>query len=288
MIQVEHITRAYGNQKVLSDVSLQVNKGDFMVLFGDDDAGKTALLQIMMGFDTEYDGKVSVLKKDPMNWTKREFQKVRYVPDDIIWAKDMTVAEYFFLSQISALKYNQKLQERLCEKYQISVENSLLEMTYQENKMVQIIAAVCAIPQLLILDEPLNFLSRKAYLTLLEDLRTWNKLGMTILIAAEHYEDVRGYAKQYAYIREGELIKQDIVPSEDYRYKVITIEGGKTPMIKDLITGFMSERNGRLRFSYQGSADGLVRMFGSIECEDIVVDELTLQEEIEMDFSRWE
>ena len=288
MVEVQGLTKLYKEKAALSEIDFRLEKQDFMVLFGPEDAGKTSFLQILMGYDLNYSGKVKVLGETPNRWKRSVFTQVRFVPKDVLLVSELTVGNYISMAGNMAEHFDWDQARELCRKYEIPVKNYLTELTYRENKLVQIIAAGCANPQLLLLDDPFGSLDRPTFRLVLEELQSWNRNGMSILITAEHYEDVRGFVKSFAFLKDGVLVKCAPVPEDDYRDKVITMEGGHAPMLQDLISEYMGNYNGRHRFAYRGSMSSLLKMLELSHCEDAVVEELTLQEELEHDFSRWE
>lgn len=292
VVTLKDIYRYYNNEAVLLKVSLEIEEGDFWVIFGEDDAGKTTLLRLMLGLDAQYQGSVETLGKPFEKWHGKERSQVRFVPDDIIWETGMSAKQYFSWAASVTKDYNGALQAELCEEFEVPVENDLSDMTYQENKLVQIIAAVCAAPRLLILDEPLNFLEKKTYNKLLEYLLSWNQSGMTIILAMEHYADARWYAKKYAYLREGELLACGNVPEPDFRSKVVTISGHEAQLAhcftEERKFRFLRACRGRYIYHYTGESQELLAVLQQAQIQDVVVEEMTMEEEIRQDFSRWE
>lgn len=287
IIQLESVSRTFGGENAISDVSLQMEQGDFMVLFGEDDAGKTALLHIIMGFDTAYSGTVRTLGKNPAEWTCEERGMVRFVSDGILLEKGMTGTDYLNMARSASLRFDEKLLEVLCERLEIPVQNPLLAMTYQENKLVQIIAAVCAKPLLLILDEPANFLEKKMYHLLLQLLRMWNRSGMSILLAAEQYADSENLCKSYGYLKEGELVKSGLADEMECRKKAVTIKGQATKGLQGLLGPCIGKKPDRETYLYSGDMERLPRILELAAGGDFFVEELTFEEEFNRDYTRW-
>lgn len=291
MIEIEKVTVSFGKLAALEDVCLSVKEGEFWGLFGEDDAGKTTLLHVIMGFCTAYQGTVTVMEREQCIRDALLCGQIRFVPDDIIWEGEMTAYQYFECAEGASENYDVELQQRLCESFGIPIQDTLLSMTYQENKLVQIIAAVCASPRLLILDEPVDFLSKAAYRSLLLLLRELHKKGMTIIVAAEKYEDVRGFCDHFAYLKEGRLSAAAEVPEPDIRKKVVTVTGlageAKT-RLEEHMTCCISEYGDRSVYLYEGKGSRLSRILTGTAGEDWLVEELTLEEELDQNYERWE
>ena len=296
MIHIADVSFSYSEQLALSKIDLSISAGDFLVVFGADNAGKTTLLHILMGFITNYQGTAEVFSKNPNDLTSEEQNWVRYVPDDIIW-EQITASEYFAAWQERTPEYDYEWQEDLCEAFAISPDVSLMNMTYNENKSVQLTAAICAKPDLLILDEPANFLDEKNYAFLLKALKRLNELGTTILLAAEKYADAKGYCYRYAYLKEGMLKECGDVPYPDQRPKVILVSGGNKTYLERNMSGvienafvkdeYFEAGYARSAYIYHGEMEHLPDLLHRAACRDFCIEEMTFEEEIDMDLSRW-
>ncbi len=287
MIEFCKVSVEESGKQVLNHVEFKVKEGDFFALCGSDDAGKTTLLHVLMGFHTAYTGKVYIMGTRPNNLNAEQRSKVRFVPDDIIWDRQLTAEDYFSMAREAAVNYDSALQKRLCDKYDVPIYNKLLSMSYKGNKLVQIIAAICARPRLLILDEPKNFLDRKSYKMVLEDLRQMNRSGTTILLAAEKYSDVEGYCTYYAYLKEGELVSSGKLIKRTRKCKIVTVRGGNVDFLEKHMERCISERRGEKVFLYKGDSQMLFLLLYKADCEDCTVEDMTLEEELDRNFDRW-
>lgn len=288
MIRISGLTYADKGRTLLDSIDLTMKPGGFLGIFGPDDSGKTTLLHILMGFRTEYEGTAHIFGKKADAWDAEERSQVRFVPDGILLEQGMTAGDYLKFAAHAASGYDDKLQGELCREFEIPIDGKLLELTYQENKFVQIIAAACAKPKLLILDEPVNFLSKRGYRALLDKLRQWNQSGMGIILAAEQYAHIRGYCRSYAYLQEGKLVSSGEVPQPDTRWKMITVAGKVPGEFQEAMEQCVSEREGRASFLYRGNMKGLPNLLSRLGDADFVVEEMSLEEQFDLDFSRWE
>lgn len=289
IVNLEQISRKFGKETALWDINLSMEQGDFLLLFGADDAGKTVLLHILMGFDRGYQGQVQVLGLDPAGWGKEERSLIRFVPDGIV-QEDMTGEAYLAMAAEATERYDRKLEKKLCDRLRLPVGEPLLAMTYQENKFIQIVAAVCARPMLLILDEPMNFLGKTGYSLLLKLLAMWNQAGMSILLATEKYSHGEGAGSHYAYLKDGELVKWDKINPQECRKKAVTLRGepeGAGEILHGRVRGIIGKRGGEKTYLYEGAMRELPQLLEEAGARDFIVEELTLEEEIDGDYSRW-
>ena len=86
IIELEHVSKSFGEKTVLDDVSLFVRKGEFVTILGPSGCGKTTLLRLLAGFRTASSGEIRIAGRDitqtpphlrPVNTV---FQKYRFRP----------------------------------------------------------------------------------------------------------------------------------------------------------------------------------------------------------------
>lgn len=286
MIEITDLSFSYTDEAVLQNINLSVKAGDFMILFGEDDAGKTTLLHTLIGLLKPQTGSLNLFGQPAGRLSAGERAWMRFVPDEVV-IENMSAAAYFSLWRTVSPEYDRQLEDRLCEEFHITPQTGFLQMTYGENKAVQIIAALCARPRLLILDEPSNFLDDRVYRQFLRVLRDCHAEGMTILLATEKYADAGGFGNCYAYLKAGFIKKCAAIPIQDRRYKVVTIEGGDREVLSKYMNGYEEAEDHKICL-YMEDMTKLPLILHRTGGRDFIVEETTLEEELDRDFSRWE
>ncbi len=94
MIQIEHISKSYGNQVVLSDVSFSMSKGEIIGLLGVNGAGKSTLMKILSGIIRPDSGHISFSGKDLFENALNIKRQTGYLSEDNPLYEDMYVKEY--------------------------------------------------------------------------------------------------------------------------------------------------------------------------------------------------
>lgn len=213
-------------------VEFHLEQGDFFVLFGPDDSGKTELLQAMLGLTKPYAGMAEFAGKDIRRLSMAERKKIRFVPDEILMLYGVKVKKYLNSLAKTYKVADKGLINELVEYFEIDETEYLTEMTYEGNKLVSIIGALLTMPELLILDEPFNFLSAEMSARLLKYLRKRCDEGMTLLLASEHFEDADELANSYFYLRDGEPVKEGRIPADWIPPKKLVIRKAEPERIK--------------------------------------------------------
>ena len=271
----------------ISNKKMKIKEGDFIVLFGSDAAGKTHLLHTIMRLQRQETGEVNILM-DPDKGEEERLRNIRIVPDEIIEEPVATGRDYLSYAQACTKDYDLELQENLCERFKLPLDEQLSNMTIQENKMVQITAALCAMPSILILDEPMNFLTDPTYMEVLRLLKKLTEKRMGVFITTEKYANSFGYCTQRAFMKDREIILYEEVPQYDIRKKIVTIVGGNREDIKELMDKTIYEDQNMGVYLCIKEFKSLLQLIENTHCIDWYVEKMTLEEEVLNDFSRWE
>jgi len=162
-LQVDGVTKSFGNVRALNGVSLSVEEGEVLGLLGPNGSGKSTLMKIIVGILKPDKGDVQVFGTHVDMDTISVKRTVGYVPESPRLYEFLSGTEYLdFIADIHSLEVNAK-RERILEFLKAldleGRENELINGYSQGMKQkLAIIAALLHRPQLLVLDEPLNSL----------------------------------------------------------------------------------------------------------------------------------
>ncbi|MBC7243630.1 MAG: ABC transporter ATP-binding protein [Anaerolineae bacterium] len=208
LLEVEHINAGYGFLQVLWDVSLKVEKGEFVCLLGANGAGKTTTLRTIAGFlkptagDIRFEGQ-SIAKTPAYQISQ---MGISFVSESLNLFTNMSVRENLLLGayrvldkkkQLQALDFVYSLFPRLKER-----ERQLAgTMSGGERKMLAIARGMMSMPKLLLVDEPSLGLAPQVVVTVFEALQTLQKEGVTILLVEQNVPSTlritdRGYVME--------------------------------------------------------------------------------------------
>lgn len=277
VLEVKKLGKAYDDGFALEDISFQVNEGDFMLLFGEDDAGKTSLLYQILGMQQFDTGQITVEKKD-----------VRFVPDSVCMEK-ITAREYFATLAKYSSKYPQEDVVDICDYFSIDVDQKLTDMTYNDNKIAMIVGAIGTVPKLLILDEPLNFLTVKSGRKMLNFLRHLSDRGVAVLITADESKDILRYCDHFVYMKDGKIILKGNAQECIGRQKAITVSEVDAPKVEYWLGEQIANGNRRVTFLFDTKTEerSLGDILRVLKVSDIEIEDLTLEEMLDKDYSRW-
>ncbi|MFB0566700.1 MAG: ABC transporter ATP-binding protein, partial [Candidatus Aminicenantaceae bacterium] len=210
MIEVEHLTKKYGNLIAVRDLSFNVEKGRIWGLLGPNAAGKTTTMRILTGYLPATDGKAMVAGLDVFEKPNEAKKIIGYLPENIPLYPEMTVQS--FLSFVSELKQiaPSKKKKAVENSIEISglktVKGRLIKNISRGFKQrVGIAQALIHDPQVLILDEPTIGLD-PAQIVEIRQLIKSLKGERTIILSTHILAEVTQTCDGVVIINEGQLM----------------------------------------------------------------------------------
>ena len=238
--RVENIKKRFENEKGISDISFNLEKGELVSFLGPSGCGKTTLLNVIGGFLNSDNGKI-YLEDEEITNTPPERRNISTVFQDYALFPHMNVIENIGYG----LKYknkNKKEQKELASKYLEIVglkgyeKSSIHELSGGQQQRVALARALVLSPKVLLLDEPFSNLDAKLKINMREELKALQKkLGITMIFVTHDQEEALSISDKIVIMKDG-IIEQIGTPEEIY-YKpsneYVADFIGKVNFIKD-------------------------------------------------------
>ena len=244
MIEVKNLTKRYGANVALDNVSFSVEEGEILGFLGPNGAGKSTTMNIVTGYLSSTEGTVTVGGYDILENPNEAKKLIGYLPEIPPLYMDMTVKEYLnFMYELKKVKLpREKHIKEICELVQISnVYNRLIgNLSKGYKQRVGIAQALLGNPPVLILDEPTVGLDPKQII----EIRTLIKnLGRnhTVILSSHILPEVQAVCERIIVINRGRLVADGATDtlahdlSQDHRL-ILRAEGPEREMVHELMT----------------------------------------------------
>ena len=157
MIQVENLTKYYGDYPAITDVSFHVDRGEIMGFLGPNGAGKTTTMRILTGYMPPTSGRATVAGLDVFTQSLEMRRHIGYLPETVPLYTDMSVRSYLhFMARLRGMAKPKSRVEETMELVNVANEADTLigHLSKGYRQRVGLAQALVHDPQVLILDEP--------------------------------------------------------------------------------------------------------------------------------------
>ncbi len=212
MIQVEHLTKRYSGHTAVEDISFQVPEGTICGLLGPNGAGKSTTMNVLTGYISASEGKVSIAGWDILEQPAKAKACVGYLPEQPPLYLDMTPAEYLdFAAELKDVARKERSQQVA----QVMERTGLVEFQHRLIKQlskgyrqrVGLAAALLGNPKVIILDEPTVGLDPAQVIEIRSLIR---ELGRehTVILSSHILSEVSALCDHVLIIAKGKLLAQ--------------------------------------------------------------------------------
>ncbi len=216
MIEIKNIEKIYPNGTIaLSKISLNVEKGDFVVLMGESGAGKTTLLKIIHSEEAPTTGSIIYEGEDIRNIPSTVLRrKIGFAYQDFMLIEDRTVFENISLPlQITGEPYKSLSNRVKTALKAMKLENKTFKLVKElsggEKQRVSIARALISNPEVLLLDEPTGNLDNDTAKEIILYIEAMNEKGTTVIMSTHHIIDWDSKPKKILKLKNGRILKKD-------------------------------------------------------------------------------
>ncbi|MGI2336775.1 MAG: ABC transporter ATP-binding protein [Dehalogenimonas sp.] len=282
VIEIEKLTKMYGKNRGITEVSFDVKEGEIFGFIGPNGAGKTTTLRLLVGLIFPTSGGAKIFNKDIVQFGSTIRADIGYLPSEIFYYENMKVID---LLNYSASFYKKDSTQRikdLSERLELDLNRKIDELSYGNKKKVGIVQGLLHAPKLIILDEPTSGLDPLMQHEFFEIIREENSRGASVLFSSHILGEVQRLCDRLAIIKEGTIIRIDEVAAlrnEAYkRFKITSADGlSEADLPMSEINDFRHEGN-EFSFIYRGNLNSIIKSISQHEIIDIQIEEPTLEE----------
>jgi len=211
MIQLRHLTKKFGDLVAVSDLSLQVGRGEFFAVLGPNAAGKTTLLRVLAGLLKPTSGTARVagfdIQTDPLQARRR----MAYVPDFPFLYEKLTPWEFFRFTgqifQMSGARLEEAARE-LIPRFNLDefARKPIDGLSHGTRQRVAIVASLLHDPEVIIIDEPMVGLDPQHARVVKDVLKERTRRGCTVLLSTHQLSVAEEMADRVGILHQGRLV----------------------------------------------------------------------------------
>ncbi len=211
-ITVNHISKRYGAQLALDDVSFSINPGEIVGLLGPNGAGKSTMMKIITCFIPASSGEVSVYGFDTREQSLEVRKKIGYLPENNPLYTDMYIREYLeFIAGLHQL--GKKTDSRVAEMMEVTGLNpekgkKIGALSKGFRQRVGLAQALIHDPEVLILDEPTSGLDPNQLADIRQLIVNIGK-EKTVMLSTHIMQEVEAMCSRAIIINHGKIVADD-------------------------------------------------------------------------------
>ena len=211
MLKVQNLTKIYGSQKAVNDISFEAKAGEIVGFLGPNGAGKSTTMKIATCYLTATSGNVEVCNYDVQKNPLEVRQNIGYLPEHNPLYLDMYVKEFLeFIGGIYGLK-GQSLQKRISDVIELfgltlEYKKKIGQLSKGYRQRVGLAQALIHDPRVLILDEPTTGLDPNQLAEIRQVIRNIGK-EKTVIFSTHILQEVEAICDRVVIINHGIIVK---------------------------------------------------------------------------------
>lgn len=282
IIQTKNLTKFYGKNRGIKDVSITVNKGDIFGFLGPNGAGKSTTIRTIMDFIRPTSGSAIVFGMDCHKDSVAIRKRIGYIPGDFGLYGNMT--GWKFLEYFGKVRggFDPAAAREYARRMDIKLDRRMKEYSRGMRQKVAIIQAFMNNPDLIIMDEPTNGLDPLVQQSFMDMLRDKADGGTTIFMSSHILSEVEKACNRVAIIKDGCIVAEEKVDELRKKSgKILEVKFAE-PLKKEIfylpgITNVTSQ-NGTYRMTVTGNLEEILKEISAHKLADINIYQMTLED----------
>src|ERR1700682_5938955 len=266
IIDVEHLTKSYGNKRGIADVSFQVEEGEVFGFLGPNGAGKTTTIRLLMALLRADGGSARIAGLDCWKDSLQIKRLTGYMPGEPALDPNLTggqILEYFAHLRGGV---DQSYLKHLVERFELDTSRKFRQYSTGNKRKVVLIQAFMHRPRLLILDEPTSGLDPLNQQEFDRMVKEASDEGRTVFLSSHVLSEVEKTCTKVGIIRDGSLVRiGDVAEVKAIkRYEVTITFANAVPAetfktVDGVIDAEALTHGHGVRLTMQGPADAVIK-----------------------------
>lgn len=281
-IEINNLTKTYGNARGIKDVSFTIEEGEIFGFIGPNGAGKSTTIRTLLSLIFPTSGSAKIFGKDCIQFAPEIKKEIGYLPSEVFYYDNMKVIDLLKYSASFYKKDCTKRIKELAEIMDLDVTKKIDDLSLGNKKKVGIVQGLLHDPKLIILDEPTSGLDPLMQQKFFELLEQQNKRGATILFSSHILSEVQRLCDRVAIIKEGRIVtveKISTLKENNFkRFKIDTSQALDPNFFKMTGVNNIDVQGQTTSFLFKGNINQVMRKIAEIEIENLWIEEPDLEE----------
>ncbi len=206
VIEIKNLTKNYGCNKGIFDVSLSVKQGEVFGFLGPNGAGKTTTIRNLMGFIRPDSGSCTINSLDCYSDASKIQENLGYLAGEIAFLDDLTGKQMLeFTASMKGITDKSRMYE-LIKRFELDPKGKIKKMSKGMKQKIGIICAFMGNPDIVILDEPTSGLDPLMQNIFIDLILEEKQKGKTIFMSSHIFEEIERTCDKTAIIKEGKIV----------------------------------------------------------------------------------
>ncbi|HEC75725.1 MAG TPA: ABC transporter ATP-binding protein [Thermoplasmatales archaeon] len=250
-IEVENLTKIYGDLKAVDNISFKIKKGEIFAFLGPNGAGKTTTVEMIEGIRTPTSGRIKVLGYDIKKNMKYIKERIGVLPQEFTSFEKLTVRET--IVYFSRLYKNRANIDEIIELIDLRDKENVMYYQLSGGLKQRVGVAISLVnnPDIVFLDEPTTGLDPKARRDVWHVIEGLKKQEKTVFLTTHYMEEAEYLADHIAIIHKGKIVAEGSLDELIKKYgekSILSIKGCRTEEVIRLLKKFgysdMEAKNG--------------------------------------------
>ena len=282
VIHTEGLTKHYGSLHALSDLDLEVHRGEIFGYLGPNGAGKTTTIRLLLDLIRPTSGHAHIFGMDVNRESVAVRARIGNLPGELALWNHMTGWE--LVDYLGGLRggVDRRYVGELAERLDMDMTRRVKACSSGMKRKLGLIQALMHKPELLILDEPTNGLDPLVQQTFYTLMREVSREGRTVFMSSHNLPEVEHICDRVGILRSGRLEAVERIGDLKkvyFRWMTLRIDGETHPEAFEALDGVseVSAHNGTLRFRISGELDPIIKLAAQHHVVDMAYEEPTLE-----------
>lgn len=281
MIEAKNVSKHFEDLDALKNVDIHVNKGSIYGLVGSNGAGKTTLIKTLVGVYRQDKGEVLIDGKEVFENTELK-SRILFIPDALYFFSQYSIKDMAKFYKRIYESWNNERYEKLKEAFNIDENKKVHRLSKGMQRQVAFWLALSAMPEVLILDEPLDGLDpvmrQKVKNLIIQDVA---ERQMTVLISSHNLRELEDLCDHIGILHKGSLILEkelDDLKSDIHKIQV-AFKGEISDEILQNVNVLYEEQRGSIRLIIvRGKKENILNQINKYNPVILDILPLTLEE----------